>query len=372
MITTPKPDLSGLKTYLVGGAVRDQLLGLPVQERDWVVVGATAKQMLDLGFSQVGKDFPVFLHPKTQEEYALARTERKQGRGYHGFTVHASKEVTLVEDLARRDLTINAIAQDENGQLVDPFNGQKDLEDRRLRHVSPAFVEDPLRVLRLARFAARFANFSVDEKTMALCQQMVHAGEVAHLTRERVWQEWQKVLLTDNPWRFIEVLVAAGAWAVIMPGCQQPSTDLQNLRRLAPQVKSTDRFALLGLYLPLSQWRQQLKMLALPKQIEELSTLVHQLVANFDTAVSSEDCLARLQQWDALRRVERFERAAYLAGLCLELPQQAQQWVAWAHELREIKPNPTQIQGMRGPEIAKHLTALRLARLELAKSKQAK
>ncbi|MGK0673052.1 MAG: multifunctional CCA addition/repair protein [Halothiobacillaceae bacterium] len=207
-----------MKVYLVGGAVRDALLGLPVQERDYVVVGATPADMLERGFRPVGKDFPVFLHPKTHEEYALARTERKSGRGYHGFVVYAAPEVTLKEDLARRDLTINAMAQAEDGELIDPFGGRKDLEARLLRHVSPAFVEDPVRLLRVARFAARFAplGFRVADETLLLMRHMVDNGEIDALVPERVWQEIVKALATDHPARFFEVLRETGALARLL------------------------------------------------------------------------------------------------------------------------------------------------------------
>ena len=217
-----------MQIYMVGGAVRDRLLGLPVQDRDWVVVGATPEQMTGRGFVPVGKDFPVFLHPETHEEYALARTEHKQGRGYRGFVVHASPEVTLEQDLARRDLTINAIAArpewanaenrpDAPDLLIDPFGGQRDLVTRVLRHVSDAFREDPVRILRLARFAARFHDFSVAPATMALLRQMVQAGEAADLVPERVWQEIARGLMEPHPERMFTVLRECGALAVILP-----------------------------------------------------------------------------------------------------------------------------------------------------------
>jgi tRNA nucleotidyltransferase (CCA-adding enzyme) len=206
-----------MRTYLVGGAVRDRLLQCTMGDRDWVVVGSTPDAMLALGYTPVGKDFPVFLHPQTHEEYALARTERKSGRGYHGFVVHASPEVTLEEDLARRDLTINAIAQDDDGTLIDPFRGQADLKARVLRHVSPAFAEDPVRILRLARFAARFHEFEVAPETLALMQDMVHSGEVDHLVPERVWQEIARGLMEGRPSRMFEVLRQCGALARLLP-----------------------------------------------------------------------------------------------------------------------------------------------------------
>jgi tRNA nucleotidyltransferase (CCA-adding enzyme) len=206
-----------MKIYTVGGAVRDELLGLPLQDRDFVVVGARPEDMTRLGFTPVGKDFPVFLHPQTHEEYALARTERKTARGYQGFQVYAAPEVTLEQDLARRDLTINAIAKDEAGQLIDPYHGQRDLAAKVLRHVSPAFVEDPVRILRVARFAARFSEFVIADETLALMQQMVASGEVDALVPERVWQEMARGLMEAKPSRMFEALRACGALAKIFP-----------------------------------------------------------------------------------------------------------------------------------------------------------
>jgi tRNA nucleotidyltransferase (CCA-adding enzyme) len=206
-----------MKSYLVGGTVRDGLLSVPSSDRDWVVVGATPHDMLDAGFVPVGKDFPVFLHPQTHEEYALARTERKTAPGYHGFQFHADPSVTLEEDLARRDLTINAMARDAAGALVDPHGGQRDLAARVLRHVSPAFAEDPVRILRLARFAARFADFAVAAETLALMRGMVGAGEVDALVPERVWQELSRGLMEARPSRMFEVLRECGALAKLLP-----------------------------------------------------------------------------------------------------------------------------------------------------------
>ena len=206
-----------MKHYVVGGAVRDALLGRPVVDRDWVVVGATPEQMVAAGFRPVGKDFPVFLHPVTHEEYALARTERKTAPGYHGFVFHTSPEVTLEDDLVRRDLTINAIARAEDGTLTDPFGGQADLQARVFRHVSDAFAEDPVRILRLARFAARFADFTVAPATMALMRSMVEAGEVDALVPERVWQELARGLMEAAPSRMLQVLRDCGALARILP-----------------------------------------------------------------------------------------------------------------------------------------------------------
>lgn len=208
-----------MKYYLVGGAVRDKLLNYPVIERDWVVVGATTDQMLAKGFKQVGKDFPVFLHPDSQEEYALARTERKQGSGYTGFSVHAVSDVSLEQDLLRRDLTINAMALDEKNELTDPFSGKKDLADKLLRHVSNAFCEDPVRILRVARFSARYYHlgFQVAKETRRLMHVMVASGEVNHLVAERVWKEFERSLSERNPEQFIMALRQCGALKVILP-----------------------------------------------------------------------------------------------------------------------------------------------------------
>ncbi|MFP1879312.1 multifunctional CCA addition/repair protein [Lonsdalea quercina] len=208
-----------MKIYLVGGAVRDGLLHQPVTERDWVVVGATPETLLTLGYQQVGKDFPVFLHPTSREEYALARTERKSGQGYTGFICNASPDVTLEEDLLRRDLTINAIAQDEDGSLIDPYGGQRDIESKQLRHVSDAFGEDPLRVLRVARFAARYAHlgFKIAPETLALMRQMVDSGELDSLTPERVWKETEKALGSNSPQVYFERLRDCGALRVLFP-----------------------------------------------------------------------------------------------------------------------------------------------------------
>ncbi len=208
-----------MKTYLVGGAVRDELLGYPARERDWVVVGATPSQMLDAGYQQVGKDFPVFLHPETKDEYALARTERKQGHGYAGFAVHAVPEVTLEEDLLRRDLTINAMARSDDGELIDPYGGRADLEQRILRHVSDAFVEDPLRVLRVARFAARYAHlgFTVAPETLSLMTRIVTEGELAYLSPERIWVETERALSERSPQVFVSTLSECGALAALFP-----------------------------------------------------------------------------------------------------------------------------------------------------------
>jgi tRNA nucleotidyltransferase (CCA-adding enzyme) len=252
-----------MKTYMVGGAVRDALLGLPVNDHDWVAVGATPEEMVAAGYTPVGKDFPVFLHPQTKEEVALARTERKSAPGYRGFTVHADPGVTLEEDLMRRDLTINAMARDEEGTLIDPYHGQRDLQAKRLRHVSAAFAEDPVRILRLARFAARFSDFTVADDTTALMQQMVAAGEVDALVPERVWQEFARGLMEHKPSRMFEVLRSCGAlarllpevdrlWGIPQPAAHHPEVDtgvhLMLVLDMAAHMNAplTVRFACLG------------------------------------------------------------------------------------------------------------------------------
>lgn len=244
-----------MKIYLVGGAVRDKLLGRPVTERDWVVIGASPDVMRAQGFRQVGRDFPVFLHPETGEEYALARTERKKGHGYSGFVVHASPEVTLEEDLARRDLTINAIAQDKDGHITDPFGGQADLARRMLRHVSPAFAEDPLRVLRTARFAARYhcLGFSIAPETLDLMTALSTSGELHHLTAERIWQELARALMEHSPSIFFSVLEECSALAQLFPelaalrGVPQPPEHHPEVDTLSHQYLVLDQCALMQL-----------------------------------------------------------------------------------------------------------------------------
>ncbi len=224
-----------MKTYLVGGAVRDELLGIPYNEKDWVVVGSTPDELLALNYEQVGKDFPVFLHPKTHEEYALARTEKKAGHGYHGFDVHYDPDVTLEQDLLRRDLTINAIAKDNNGKLIDPYNGVEDLNNRILRHVSNAFIEDPLRVLRVARFHAKLHHlgFSIAEQTFTLLKEISISGELKLLAAERVWTELQKGLATQAPDIFIKTLYQCGALTELIP-------ELDKLYHLSDNLKDAE------------------------------------------------------------------------------------------------------------------------------------
>ena len=337
-----------METFLVGGAVRDKLLGIPHKERDWVVVGATPEEMLARGFRQVGKDFPVFLHPESHEEYALARTERKTAPGYHGFAVHAAPDVTLEQDLLRRDLTINAIAETPDGELIDPFGGQRDLRQRILRHVSPAFAEDPVRILRVARFAARFAHldFHIAEETMRLMRKMVQAGEVDALVPERVWAETQRALCTDGPARYFEVLRECGALRVLFPeidrlfGVPQPpehhpeiDTGIHTMLVLGQAARlSADpvvRFAALvhdlgkGLT-PREEWpshkgheargvplvKALCRRLRVPNDYRDLALLVTEYHLHYHRAAElrPETLLKLLERTDALRRPDRFDQ----------------------------------------------------------------
>ncbi len=337
-----------MEIYLVGGAVRDSLLGIEPKDRDWVVVGATPQQMEELGYKAVGKDFPVFLHPATKEEYALARTERKTGPGYHGFEFHASTEVTLEEDLIRRDLTINAMAQDSEGNIIDPFNGREDLQNGRLRHVSNAFVEDPVRILRIARYAARYAQwgFHVAHSTHALMKKMVANGEVDTLVAERVWQELERSLCEQAPQRFFEVLRNCGALARIFPelealfGVPQPKHHhpeedsgihtlmvLEQAASLTPDPRV--RFAALVHDLgkgitPAEEWPQHIAheargvplvnalcdRLRVPKEYRELAVIVTREHLKFHTLTELRPgtILKLLERLDAFRRPERLEQ----------------------------------------------------------------
>jgi tRNA nucleotidyltransferase (CCA-adding enzyme) len=294
-----------VKVYTVGGAVRDELLGLPVKERDYVVVGATPEEMVQAGYKPVGKDFPVFLHPNSHEEYALARTERKSGRGYKGFTVYASPEVTLEEDLKRRDLTINAIAKAEDGTLVDPFGGQKDLSSKILRHVSEAFAEDPVRILRVARFAARF-GFSVDPRTMALMRQMVESGETDHLVAERVWQEFAKGLAEPHAEKMFEVLEASGLMRRNLPEIARYP------RRFAGSVPA--RFTLLTWPLEESQIEALSNRVRAPNEVRELALTAARSRPKLRSSTPAA-LLDLFKTADAFRRPERFAELLEVAQL---------------------------------------------------------
>lgn len=361
-----------MQTYLVGGAVRDALLGLPVKDRDWVVVGATPEQLLAQGYLPVGRDFPVFLHPQTREEYALARTERKTGPGYHGFVFHAAPDVSLQEDLARRDLTINAMAVAAHSlkpdgtlgadkhQIIDPWGGQADLAQRRFRHVTPAFREDPVRILRVARLAARFADFTVAPDTLALMREMVLAGEADHLVPERVWQELATGLMEARPSRMFSVLRDCGALARLLPEVEalwgvpqrpehHPEIDtgvhLLLVLDLCARLNASlaVRFACLCHDLgkgstPPDLWprhlghegrsvgllRQLVDRLRVPTACRELAELLGQEQAGLQTCteLDAAGLLQLLQRCDAFRRPERLAQIA-LAGACLSLAEPA-------------------------------------------------
>lgn len=307
----------GMKTYVVGGAVRDALLGLPVQDHDHVVVGATPEDMVQAGYRPVGKDFPVFLHPHTHEEYALARTERKTAPGYKGFVFHTSSDVTLEEDLVRRDLTINAIARGDDGVLVDPYNGQQDLKDRIFRHVSDAFAEDPVRILRLARFAARLPEFSVAPETNALMQRMVEEGEVDALVPERVWQEVARGLMEKKPSRMLQMLQGCGALSHIIPEIGDGTAIAPVIDRAAAQgLELAERFAVLLHDQPLAQVEQASKRLKVPTECRDLAVMTardHASVAQA-LALDAAAIVALLERCDAYRKPARFAQFLVAAG----------------------------------------------------------
>ena len=309
-----------MDVYLVGGAVRDGLLGLGGADRDWVVVGATPQMMLDQGYVPVGRDFPVFLHPQTHEEYALARTERKTAPGYRGFAVHAAPDVTLEQDLSRRDLTINAMAQDAHGHIIDPFGGQRDLQARVLRHVTDAFREDPVRILRVARFAARLTDFRVAADTMALMRDMVQQGEVDALVGERVWQELSRGLMAAQPTRMIEVLAQCGAWQRLFPQhppVPQPlalaaQSDTPLSVRAACLFATDERIlAPTAVHHETTTWA--LSPWVLPVDIREVIELTHALQLQWHAVAhwSVPQCLSCLLKSDAMRRPERLQAALH-------------------------------------------------------------
>lgn len=396
-----------MKSYLVGGAVRDQLLGRPVTEHDYVVVGASPEQMLALGYQPVGRDFPVFLHPETKAEYALARTERKSGHGYRGFVTHAAPDVTLEADLQRRDLTINAMAQDQDGRLIDPYGGRADLERKLLRHVSPAFAEDPVRVLRVARFAARYApyGFTIAPETLALMQHMTASGELDHLTPERVWQETVKALGEERPGVYIETLRACAALRVVFPeldrlwGVPNPAqwhpeidTGVHTLMVLDVACRISDnirvRFAALVHDLgkgvtPAQCWPSHrgheeagvpiiealAARLKLPNEFRDLACLTSRFHLHFHRGFQLRPgtVMKVLRQCDALRRPERFQELllaceADFRGregwLERAYPQRAY-WQQALETARAVPVQPLLEQGLQGQKLADHLNELR-------------
>lgn len=298
------PAIQGLQAYIVGGAVRDALLQQPAGDRDWVVVGATPEEMSARGFIPVGGDFPVFLHPRSKEEFALARTERKSGRGYKGFTFHTGTDVTLEDDLARRDLTINAIAQRADGTLVDPCGGLRDLQERVLRHVGEAFSEDPVRLLRLGRFAARFPEFSIAPETLSLARHLVDSGEVDALVPERVWQEVAKGLMTQRPGRMFQVLGQTGAMQRVMPELvYEPVLDEELARAHERGLSLAQRYAVLC---RLSVESDALsKRLRAPSECASHAVLLRELLAGLD-APDADSALALMERCDVMRKPARF------------------------------------------------------------------
>ncbi|WP_375056959.1 multifunctional CCA addition/repair protein [Zobellella sp. DQSA1] len=401
--------------YLVGGAVRDALLGLNVGERDYMVVGATPEHLLRLGYTQVGKDFPVFLHPHSKEEYALARTERKAGSGYTGFICDFGPEVTLEEDLRRRDLTINAIAQDQEGRLHDPYGGRADIEHRVLRHVSAAFGEDPLRVLRVARFAARFHDlgFTLADETLALMQEMAASGELSALTPERVWKETEKALATANPQVYFEVLRQAGALGPLFPELEalfgvpgpekwHPEIDtgihtLMVLKRaaelggdlpcrfaalchdfgkaLTPQEKwpSHHHHGELGVT-PIAAVCARFKVPTEHKEMAMLMSRWHILFHRLaePNPEQADIILELFNRTDAWRKPERFAQLLVCAQADLQgrkgfaerpYPQRERLW-QWLTALKTITAQPFIAQGLKGPAIGEAIAAARLEQLE--------
>jgi len=402
-----------MKIYLVGGPVRDELLGLDVHDRDWVVVGARPEELLDQGYRPVGKDFPVFLHPQTREQYALARTERKTGPGYRGFDTMFSPDVTLEQDLERRDLTINAMARDEaTGQLIDPFNGQRDLQEKWLRHVSPAFVEDPVRVLRIARFAARFAplGFRVAPETMALLREIAARGELDALVPERVWQETQRALEMPAPRVFFEVLREGDALSVVFPevdalfGVPQPEqwhpeidTGLHTMMVLDQAARLSNdplvRFAALTHDLgkgttPTAELPRHVKheergvglvdalceRLKIPNNYRELGVLVSRYHLHMHKIVElrPSTLLELLENLDAFRRPERFEQFVISCEADARgrkgLEDRAYPQSAYLRRAREIASKTVlsdeERAGLKGFEIAERLRKKRILALQ--------
>ncbi|OLO10296.1 polynucleotide adenylyltransferase [Chromohalobacter japonicus] len=371
-MNAPRDVLEGFVVYRVGGAVRDARLGWPVTDEDWVVVGATPEELTARGFIPVGRDFPVFLHPVTHEEYALARTERKQGHGYTGFVVHASPEVTLEEDLARRDLTINAMAEDPEGHLVDPFQGARDLDARVLRHVSEAFVEDPLRVLRTARFWARYRDlgFVIADDTKCLMRRLCDSGEIGHLVAERVWQETVKALAEPRPIAYFKALQECGALAAWMPELNAdldlgeqamatlPASDdpaMWRWARLLEALADDAREALCERLRVPNAWRDLARQVARTRALRQKYD---------DGGLTGADVMAWFDAIDAWRRSERV--APLQRYLALEAPELAKLVEAAWEVASEIEPRALLEEGYRGKALGEALAQRRLASIENA------
>lgn len=365
-------DLEGLRAYVVGGAVRDELLGRRPGDRDWVVVGSSPDDMVKRGFIPVGADFPVFLHPDTKEEYALARTERKSGKGYKGFTFYAGADVTLDDDLKRRDLTVNAMARTPAGELVDPLGGANDLRNKVLRHVGPAFEEDPVRILRLARFAARFFEFEIAPETIGLCRRMVELGEADALVPERVWQEVSRGLMSEKPSRLFEVLVQCEALSVVMPGFVYTSQLGSQLDSAATWGERT----LPGMYalsMTLTDQRQQLaKRLRAPSECAQWAELLPAIeqacVASNDWSDGQwpEAVLNFLERADAIRRPERLLALLNMASHLVDCPQKRWQDALLAARSIDAGAIARPLQDKGAQAIAAAVRAARLAAVSQA------
>jgi tRNA nucleotidyltransferase (CCA-adding enzyme) len=366
-----------MQVYLVGGAVRDRLLNLPVRERDWVVVGARPEDLLAQGFIAVGREFPVFLHPQTHEEYALARLERKTAPGYRGFITEFSPDVSLQEDLARRDLTINAMAQDAEGTIIDPYQGRADLQAQRLRHVSPAFVEDPVRILRVARFAARFATlgFSVAPETLILMRSMVAAGEVQALVAERIWQETDRALITARPDVYFQVLQDCDALSVIFPevkalhdGSKKLYQDTLRALRTAAGLNysAAIRFAVLTRHFAQGDAIEQMTArLKVPNEYRDLAVLTLEHHGTISEALNLDPAtiLKLLERCDAFRRKERFENLLRICGVYLRKQNALVYLRAALIAAAEVALSEPERQGLQGEAIRLALHNKRLNRL---------
>ncbi|MGK0498440.1 MAG: tRNA nucleotidyltransferase (CCA-adding enzyme) [Oceanicoccus sp.] len=358
-----------MKTYLVGGAVRDKLLNYPFHERDWVVVGAHPEQLLSNGYQQVGKDFPVFLHPKTKEEYALARTERKTAPGYTGFSCHAGPDVSLEQDLLRRDLTINAIAEDSNGELIDPYNGQQDINAKILRHVSPAFSEDPLRVLRVARFFARYGHlgFTVAEETLHLMQKISASGELSALPKERVWKELERALGEKSPQNFFSLLQQCGALAELMPQLLPINTgSLAQIKTAAEQQQPTTIiYALACHIIDPAQAETLNRDIKAPKIFAELALLSSRFLQSCQQTFSdAQALLTLLEQLDPFRREPRFRLFLTTSELVYPANRTQQQLNASYQACAEINAAEFVRQGLTGKAIATAIKQQRLQAIE--------
>ncbi|SFC44367.1 hypothetical protein [Pseudoalteromonas denitrificans] len=367
-----------MKTYLVGGAVRDSLLNRKIIERDYVVIGATIDDMIKKGYTQVGKDFPVFLHPKTKDEHALARTEKKQGQGYTGFICDFNPSITLEEDLIRRDLTVNAIAQDDTGKLIDPHGGLKDLENKQLRHVSSAFSEDPLRVLRVARFAARYHSmgFTIADETLRLMAHMVQSEELSALTPERVWMEFDKTLSDGNLFTFLDVLNSINAFSCVAPSLstlfRNAKLKLLKQRLNNPNAQNDICFSQLAEFLTPDKIKQLVSELKIPNQYKELLILksTHQERLLKVERLNANQILELFNQLDVWRRYERFNRLILSMQHNELFTQNKQDILKNCYKLAsKISAKQFLEKGIKGPDIGKAIIQERLVQLTNALNK---